>query len=491
MHVQQIIPRIKIANQSPILEMVEDDQAFPAGMWRWRVQDDIAILERATNTFWTADEDWVAYDKGNEVMRFIKAIATQDGGELTIAVGVITATVTKHTVDTEADAATDQLDTINGAGYVGQLLILGSEDDARDIILRDYNDSGGNIACGGAGATVVLQNVVDRVMLQWDGTYWCVIADSISNAASSSSTLSVAAVDSLNPGRADYQCDGTADEVEINAALAALPAQGGRIILLEGTFTIVDSITIPDDDIVLEGQGRSTFIDGDGLATTEHGIVISAHTNVIIKNLAIQTQDGGAKTCHCIFVEDGANYTTIECVIIVDSDSDGIHFEGTGTLYCIIRNCLILDADDYGIAVSMDPANSASDFAISENTVIGAGNDGIYICLALYTIVSGNNCTGNGNHGIYLLRSDYCELSGNSCVSNGADGINVTGDGTRNSDYNTLTGNACTGNTDDGIAVEGTTDANHNIVISNQLVGNTGTNLVNNGANTDLGHNKT
>ena len=30
-----------------------------------------------------------------------------------------------------------------------------------------------------------------------------------------------------------------------------------------------------------------------------------------------------------------------------------------------------------------------------------------------------------------------------------------------------------------------------NIVIGNQLVGNTGTNLVNNGTNTDLGHNKT
>lgn len=417
MHVLQIIPRIRVANQTPIYEFTENDQAFPAGMWRWRIQGDIAILERATATDWTTDEDWVAYDKPNEVMRFIKAIATEDGGELTIATGVITATVTKHTVDTEADVATDQLDTINGAGFIGQLLILGSEDDARDIVLRDFNDSGGNIACGGAGATVVLQNVVDRVLLQWDGTYWCVIADSISNAASGSATFSVAAVDSLNPGRADYQCDGTADEVEINAALAALPAAGGRVILMEGTFTLADPIVIPASYITLEGQGWGSFIDGDGLATGEHGIVISSFSYVHIKNLRIQTEDGGGKVCHCIFIEDGANEFVIDRVCIFESDSDGIHIEGTAINKGWIQDCYIEGADGNGIFEDMDAGNMTQNLIIKKNTIHSCGVDGIHFwntgAADENCIIEGNNIASCGGCGIYIWEGNYFIISGN------------------------------------------------------------------------------
>jgi len=120
-------------------------------------------------------------------------------------------------------------------------------------------------------------------------------------------TFVVASDDSLHKNDADYVCDGAGDEVEINQALNALPTQGGRVILLEGTYVLAHSITIPDHYIILEGQGWNTLIDGDGLPTTEHGIVISSFSGVHIKNLAIQTENGGGKICHCIFIEDGAN----------------------------------------------------------------------------------------------------------------------------------------------------------------------------------------
>ena len=56
-----------------------------------------------------------------------------------------------------------------------------------------------------------------------------------------SPALVVAANDAsdLEKGRADYVCDGTADEVEINQALAA----GDDIRLTAGTFELVESIT--------------------------------------------------------------------------------------------------------------------------------------------------------------------------------------------------------------------------------------------------------
>ncbi|GAI16405.1 unnamed protein product, partial [marine sediment metagenome] len=82
-------------------------------------------------------------------------------------------------------------------------------------------------------------------------------------------TLFVAANDALDRSRAqcDFLCDGIADDVQINEALNALPAGvQGRVVLSEGTFNIVDPIVIPANNITLRGQGRSTFINGDGLA---------------------------------------------------------------------------------------------------------------------------------------------------------------------------------------------------------------------------------
>ncbi|GAI13139.1 unnamed protein product, partial [marine sediment metagenome] len=61
--------------------------------------------------------------------------------------------------------------------------------------------------------------------------------------------------------------------------------------------------------------------------------------------------------------------------------------------------------------------------------------------------------------------------------------INVTGDGTTNADYITITGNVCYNNGGDGIEIVGGANANKNIVMGNQLLGNTNP-LVDGGTNT-------
>lgn len=76
-------------------------------------------------------------------------------------------------------------------------------------------------------------------------------------ALSRTATLIVAASDSSAKSKAgaDYVCDGTADEVQIQAAIDALPAGGGKVVLLEGTYYLAASITIvtDDDNVTLEG----------------------------------------------------------------------------------------------------------------------------------------------------------------------------------------------------------------------------------------------
>ena len=63
-----------------------------------------------------------------------------DDGELTISSGEITVTGVYHTVDTESDDATDDLETING-GADGQILVLRAEDDARNVVIKTTGNS--------------------------------------------------------------------------------------------------------------------------------------------------------------------------------------------------------------------------------------------------------------------------------------------------------------------------------------------------------------
>jgi len=69
-------------------------------------------------------------------------------------------------------------------------------------------------------------------------------------------TVMVAAYDSPadSKAQADYICDGTADQVEIQRALDALGGAGGTVTLTKGTFRLSDYLHIPGN-AVLEGQG--------------------------------------------------------------------------------------------------------------------------------------------------------------------------------------------------------------------------------------------
>lgn len=80
--------------------------------------------------------------------------------ELTIAGGVVTATQSNHSIDTQADAASDDLDTING-GTGGDILVLRSENSARDVTVKDGT---GNIYLAG---DCVLDNIQDTLVLKF------------------------------------------------------------------------------------------------------------------------------------------------------------------------------------------------------------------------------------------------------------------------------------------------------------------------------------
>lgn len=93
--------------------------------------------------------------------------------ELTIASGVITVTRGWHSVDTESDGASDDLDTING-GVDGMTLVIRADNAARTVVVKDGT---GNIKGPG---DVTLDNSEDTCTLIYDGTnsVWLVTASS-------------------------------------------------------------------------------------------------------------------------------------------------------------------------------------------------------------------------------------------------------------------------------------------------------------------------
>lgn len=89
----------------------------------------------------------------------------EDRSELTISSGVITVTRSYHEVDTEGDAANDDLDTING-GTTGMICTFKSAASGRDI---NFKDATGNIRLPSLRA---LNHTQDTITLIYDGAGW-------------------------------------------------------------------------------------------------------------------------------------------------------------------------------------------------------------------------------------------------------------------------------------------------------------------------------
>lgn len=106
---------------------------------------------------------------------FTGDVLTPTDGTLTIASGVISTTGSYHLVDTEAAAASDELDTINNVAE-GQTLKLRAANSARDVIITNA----GNIVTP-QGQKIVLSSTSQPITLQYDSTLakWMVLASAV------------------------------------------------------------------------------------------------------------------------------------------------------------------------------------------------------------------------------------------------------------------------------------------------------------------------
>ena len=108
-------------------------------------------------------------------------------------------------------------------------------------------------------------------------------------------TIVVAASDSLKNRSANYVCDGVDDQVEIQAAIDALPAGGGKVVLLDGAYLISAAIALNSDNLDFGGVGTSTIlkIADSGVAQDWNVLTIGNVQNVKIHDLQVDANRTG------------------------------------------------------------------------------------------------------------------------------------------------------------------------------------------------------
>lgn len=131
-----------------------------------------------------------------------------------------------------------------------------------------------NASAAGTGTVVGPVSSTDNAVVRWDGTTGALVqnsgvtiddSDNITTpgkiladglATRGGVTLIICRTGtSLGDGNCDYPADGTDDDVQFNAAFAALPAAGGTVAVMEGTYSFDDVAFIPNHVTVHASNG--------------------------------------------------------------------------------------------------------------------------------------------------------------------------------------------------------------------------------------------
>lgn len=110
---------------------------------------------------------------GGELVRIGQRLSFTAATELTIASGTVARTQVVHTIDTESDAASDDLDTVTGGG-AEQILLIRPASAARTVVVKHSIGANG-FACPG-GQDISLAEGTDWLLAAHDGTQWVVLA---------------------------------------------------------------------------------------------------------------------------------------------------------------------------------------------------------------------------------------------------------------------------------------------------------------------------
>lgn len=121
----------------------------------------------------------------------------------------------------------------------------------------------------------------------------------------------------------DYLCDGNRDEVEINAAIQALPAWGGEVVLLDGSYDVYDPVVVNKANVTLRGNGPATSVNCYLVLT--HTIHITAQ-NCTVRDMRVYSDHDTA------VVANGDCAAVLNCLLYGDESADcALSLSGSGS----------------------------------------------------------------------------------------------------------------------------------------------------------------
>lgn len=219
--------------------------------------------------------------------------------------------------------------------------------------------------------------------------------------------------------KADFICNGTADDVEINAAIDYVEAVGGGLVHVANCITgityydLTASVRIEASNVILEGEGRNTiFRVANGIqvnAIEAIGVEITPLYGVVVRNLQVdgndanQTSSGNERTQNCIFYQyviDGEVSTTW---------CHNSQFHGINLYPCaktVVINNHVYQTTQHGITWYWSGSDDLSDQNVcGHNTVWNPGQHGINVKAIRESVVSSNTIYAPVFNGIRLFNA--------------------------------------------------------------------------------------
>jgi len=202
---------------------------------------------------------------------------------------------------------------------------------------------------------------------------------------------------------AQFLCDGTGDQEEINAAIESLPEAGGTVFLAAGTYDIrrvegeLGGVLIRRSNVTLQGEGVATkLIQAPEQETNVIRIIGSGVGHVTIRDVCVDAnRDGNPKAEGDPNIShDRFEFCGIKAYRNRPGDSSAVE----DTHHITVENCVVFDAQRLGIMLE------GPGMKVINNRLGNATSDIVEIL------------TGPGE-----IRGNYFEITGRTHVAVGSD----------------------------------------------------------------------
>lgn len=223
---------------------------------------------------------------------------------------------------------------------------------------------------------------------------------------------------------ADYVCDGTDDELEIEDALTAHPA----VMLLNGIFNIRTTVNIPANNKVLVGQSHGAVL-RTANAANANCLIAAGVQDVICAGFTIDG-NGANQTATCMGAQLGGLRVTFDNLWIYNSHYMGIQVS-SGARDFLITNCKIVNTYNFhGIGIYGNATSPTYHGSVVHNYVEGTAKAGISIQeYASYIDISHNHTKDTIEDGVmgYNAANLYINFIGNLVENPGNHGSHIGG----------------------------------------------------------------